>query len=281
MALCIVFSLIFLSAMTYTFADPWQPAPGRLMTRWSKDVSPEQVHPEYPRPQMVRDQWLNLNGLWEYAIRPVDEKQQPPETYDGQILVPFPAESSLSGVMKKVGPDNALWYRREFTVPEEWTDEQIMLNFGAVDWQATVLVNGKPVGNHSGGYDPFRLDITAALVPGKQELVVVVWDPTDAGEQPRGKQVRDPKEIWYSPVTGIWQTVWLEPVNSSLHIESLKIVPDLEKGYATLTVNVAGQSAGSGVAVQVTSKSLGDEQQSIQLPRVSKPTGQPFKLFVG
>ena len=205
----------------------WKPADGPLMTKWARDVSPDNVHAEYPRPQMVRERWLNLNGLWDYAIRPKDDGQ--PKEFDGRILVPFPVESALSGVMKPVGPDNRLWYRRTLDIPKEWGEgNRILLNFGAVDWDTTVWVNGMKVGNHQGGYDPFTFDITHALRPaGPQEIVVSVWDPTDAGTQPRGKQVRRPHGIWYTAVTGIWQTVWLEPVNRRA-IEGLKLTPDLD-----------------------------------------------------
>src|SRR5688572_6054547 len=133
---------------------PWKPAAGPLMTRWAKDVSPEKVHPEYPRPQMVREKWTNLNGLWDYAIRPAAEAR-PPEKYDGQILVPFPIESALSGVMKRVGPDQKLWYRCTFPAQELKDGSRLLLHFGAVDWQCDVFVNGKSVGTHTGGYDPF------------------------------------------------------------------------------------------------------------------------------
>ncbi|MHC4574569.1 MAG: glycoside hydrolase family 2 protein [Planctomycetota bacterium] len=212
----------------------WQPAKGPLMTKWASDVSPRKVHLEYPRPQMVRKHWQNLNGLWEYAIRPKDEPK--PQTFDGQILVPFPVESALSGVMKQVGEDNRLWYRRTFKVPDKWRKKRVLLNFGAVDWDTTVWVNHKQVGTHRGGYDPFSFDITDALKKdaGEQEIVLSVWDPTDAGYQPRGKQVRNPHKIWYTPTTGIWQTVWLEPV-SRAHIEALTIVPDIDKQQVRIT----------------------------------------------
>src|SRR5262249_21352070 len=131
----------------------WQPAKGPLMTRWAKDVTADKVHPEYPRPQMVRKEWLNLNGLWEYAIRPKGEGR--PETFDGQILVPFPVEAALSGVMKTVGPDQRLWYRRTFTVPKASSGKRVVLHFGAVDWETTVWVNRKELGVHRGGYDGF------------------------------------------------------------------------------------------------------------------------------
>ncbi|TKJ33821.1 MAG: hypothetical protein CEE38_19555 [Planctomycetes bacterium B3_Pla] len=210
---------------TFVLAD-WQPAEGPLMTRWGKQVSPDNVHREYPRPQMVRKDWLNLNGLWEYAIKPKAQGQ--PEEFDGQILVPFPVESALSGVMKPVGEQNRLWYRRTFEIPQKWASKRTLLHFGAVDWDTTVWVNGKQVGTHRGGYDPFTFDVTDALKDaGSNEIVLSVWDPTNAGYQPRGKQVSKPRGIWYTAVTGIWQTVWLEPVPRT-YIGSVRITPDLD-----------------------------------------------------
>ena len=225
------------------------------MTRWAKQVSPNNVHPEYPRPQMVRKNWLNLNGLWEYAIRPKDEGQ--PKQFDGQILVPFPAESALSGVMKPVGEKRRLWYQRTFEIPNEWAGKRILLHFGAVDWETRVWVNGKQVGIHHGwgepsilpfsqagvhrgGYDPFTFDITDELYDsGTQQIVLSVWDPTDAGSQPRGKQVRNPRGIWYTAVTGIWQTVWLEPVPES-YIRSFRIEPDVDGNCVRVWVFIVG-----------------------------------------
>ncbi|MCX5644292.1 MAG: DUF4965 domain-containing protein [Phycisphaerae bacterium] len=220
----------------------WKPAEGPLMTQWAKDVSPEKVHPEYPRPQMVRRNWLNLNGLWDYAIRPKDVAK--PESFDGQILVPFPAESALSGVMKPVGPDNRLWYRRTFTVPEKWNSaadkKRILLHFGAVDWDCAVWVNGKEVGNHKGGYDPFTLDVTDVLKRGgDQEIILSVWDPTNTGTQPHGKQVLKPGGIMYTAVTGIWQTVWIEATPRA-YIESLDMVPDIDAQVLRVKVHVQG-----------------------------------------
>lgn len=217
----------------------WKPAEGPLMTQWAKDVSPGKAHREYPRPQMVRKSWQNLNGLWEYAIVPKDAQQ--PEEFDGQILVPFPVESALSGVMKKVGEDNRLWYRRTFKVSGRWRKGQrVMLHFGAVDWDTTVWVNGKELGNHKGGYDPFTFDITDALKKsGTQEIVLSVWDPTDTGNQPRGKQVKKPGGIMYTAVTGIWQTVWLEPVPET-YIKAIKIVPDIDNSSVQVEVDTVG-----------------------------------------
>ncbi len=245
----ILFAALLVACFCLSAGAEWKPADGPLMTKWARDVSPDNVHAEYPRPQMVRERWLNLNGLWDYAIRPKDDGQ--PKEFDGRILVPFPVESALSGVMKPVGPDNRLWYRRNFDVPVAWGEGiRILLNFGAVDWDTTVWVNGMKVGNHRGGYNPFTFDITHALRPaGPQEIVVSVWDPTDAGTQPRGKQVRRPHGIWYTAVTGIWQTVWLEPV-SRRTIEGLKLTPDLDN--STLIVEIGTKLTRSdNVTVQV------------------------------
>jgi hypothetical protein len=200
-----------------------------LTTPWSANVNKAAPLPEYPRPQLERDAWSNLNGLWDYAVRP-RETSTAPATYDGKILVPYPIESALSGVMKQVGDANRLWYHRMFQVSAAWKNKRILLHFGAVDWEANVWINGAEVGKHSGGYDGFSFDITGALKPSdEQEIVVSVWDPSDAGPQPRGKQVGKPRSIWYTPTTGIWQTVWLEPVPTT-RIESLKITPNIDKG---------------------------------------------------
>lgn len=183
-----------------------------IETRWAKDVSPDLPHPEYPRPQMVRERWVNLNGKWEFAI--TDRDAERPTKWQGTIVVPFPVESALSGVMKTVGPEKALWYRRTYELPRAW-NSKTLLHFGASDWETTVWVNGRPLEPHRGGYDAFSYDVTSLQRPGSpatQELVVRVTDPSDAGTQPRGKQVRDPKGIWYTPTTGLWQTVWLEGV---------------------------------------------------------------------
>lgn len=204
----------------------WQPAEGALKTRWAKDVSPDKAWPEYPRPQMVRKDWLNLNGLWDLAIAAKDAPK--PSEFQTRILVPFPVESALSGVKKPVTENDRLWYRRSFEIPRQWRGKRVLLHFGAVDFEAKVYVNGKEIGQHSGGYDAFSFDISDALYPfGPNELVVTVWDPTDAGTQPRGKQVRKPGGIWYTPTSGIWQTVWLEPV-SAAYITGLKITPDVD-----------------------------------------------------
>ena len=218
-------------------AQAWKPADNPLFTRWAKQVSPDNVWPEYPRPTMVRPDWTNLNGLWEYAIVPRESGK--PEAWDGRILVPFAVESALSGVRRPVSPDQRLWYRRTFERPALHEGERLLLHFGAVDWEATVWLNGRRLGQHTGGYDPFTFDATSALKPGENELVVAVWDPTDAGSQPRGKQVLEPKGIWYTAVTGIWQTVWLEEV-PAVHIQGLKIVPDVDHAAVLVTAQAEG-----------------------------------------
>ncbi|MBC7855213.1 MAG: glycoside hydrolase family 2 [Pirellulaceae bacterium] len=216
-------------------AADWKPVPGPLATRWAKDVSPEKVHGEYPRPQMVRKDWTNLNGLWEYAI--VSSEAGQPKEFTGKILVPFPVESSLSGVMKRVGPKEKLWYRRTLDVRKPKDAGRVLLHFGAVDWEAMVWVNGNEVAQHRGGYDPFSCDITDALAADKpSELLVSASDPTDASYQPRGKQIAKPHGIWYTPTTGIWQTVWLEVVPEN-YISALRITPDLDKSNVIFSVD--------------------------------------------
>jgi hypothetical protein len=238
------------------FAADWKPAKGPLMTKWAKDVTPDKVHPEYPRPQMVRKDWQNLNGLWDYAVTAKDADA--PKKYQGRILVPFPIESALSGVMKRVDEKSHLWYHRTFSIPKGWAGKRVLLHFGAVDWEATVWVNGKKLGEHRGGYDAFSFDITDALKKdGEQELIVGVYDPSDGGTQPRGKQVRKPEGIWYTPTTGIWQTVWLEPVPTT-YIEWIKVVPDLDREEIRVTVQVVGAGAEDRVRIVLpTSKDKG------------------------
>lgn len=235
-------------AAVMTVQAQWKPVGDRIKTDWAEKIDPTNVLPEYPRPIMERENWKNLNGLWEYAIRPKGERQ--PEKMDGQILVPFAVESSLSGVGKRLGEKNELWYKREFSVPASWKNQQILLHFGAVDWCADVWVNGVKLGQHKGGFTPFSFDITPALAKGNNEVVVKVWDPTDAGFQPRGKQVNNPNGIWYTPVSGIWQTVWLEPV-ASCHINRVKTTPDIDRKKLTVEVEMADANGNALVDVQL------------------------------
>ncbi len=227
----------------------WKAAQGPLQTRWTAGVTPGNAHREYPRPQMAREEWLNLNGLWDYAIRPKDQGR--PSPFDGPILVPFPIESALSGVMKRVDAGQRLWCRQSFRLPAKWEGRRIMLHFGAVDWEARVWVNGRCVGEHRGGYDPFSFDITARLKAGDmQEVLVCARDPADSGYQPRGKQVASPQGIWYTPTTGIWQTVWIEPVPAT-HVASLRIVPDVDRTRVVVTVVTDGPDRALPVEVTV------------------------------
>jgi hypothetical protein len=225
-----------------------QSTPSHIRTRWAADVTPDHVLPEYPRPQLVRSAWTNLNGSWDYAI--TDRNAATPTTWNGKILVPFPVQSQLSGVERAVTDSQRLWYHRTFRAPHMPNHGHMLLHFGAVDWECTVYVNGVKVGGHRGGYDPFTIDITGAVHgSGDQQLVVSVWDPTDKGSQPRGKQVLTPKSIWYSAVTGIWQTVWLEPVRG-IFVSDVVAVPDIDAG--TITVHVAMAGAPTGVPFRAT-----------------------------
>lgn len=219
------------------FAQEWRPVPGHIMTRWAAKVDPQAPLPEYPRPQMVRPDWINLNGLWDYSIQPLDGSA--PEQYDGKILVPFPIESALSGLRKPLTKTQRLWYHRFFKAPSLAGGKHLLLHFGAVDWETKAIVNGKPVGEHRGGYDPFTFDVTDATIPGEtNELIVCVFDPTGS-YQPKGKQnfnkFAKPGGIAYTPCSGIWQTVWLEPV-AAHYIQSVKITPDVKAGFLHLEV---------------------------------------------
>jgi beta-galactosidase/beta-glucuronidase len=235
-------------------AQEWKPAGERIMTRWAAEVSPDNVLPEYPRPQLTRERWQNLNGMWSFVIRPVDAEL--PEAFPGSILVPFPVESALSGVGRSVGEKKMLWYRRLFDVPDSWSGNRILLNFGAVDWETTVYINGKEAGSHRGGYTAFSIDITNYVgADGPNELVVSVWDPSDRGVQPRGKQVRDPSGIWYTAVTGIWQTVWLEPVNYT-YIRSLKSTPDIDERSVDVRIDAPDLLPSDELVVTVSSNGL-------------------------
>lgn len=239
-------SLVALLFAGVVSAADWKPAPAPLMTKWGKQISPDKTPwNEYPRPQLVRKDWKNLNGLWDYAI--TDKGNTPGSQWDGKILVPFCIESALSGVGKHPTEKQELWYRRDIDA-SAWKGQRVILHFGAVDWATTVFVNGKVVGGHEGGFDPFSFDITDALKDGKGELLLKVWDPTDTGSQPLGKQIRNPHGIWYTPVSGIWQTVWMEPVGET-HIVSVNFTPDIDKGEVEVLVNVSGASTGVGIGI--------------------------------
>ncbi|WP_346239201.1 glycoside hydrolase family 2 protein [Niabella insulamsoli] len=232
-------------ALSTATAQSWTPVEGKIMTPWAANIDPARPLPEYPRPQLKRAAWQNLNGLWEYAITP-SSQQQLPTNFDGKILVPYAIESALSGVGKRVGKDQLLWYKTTASIARPKSD-RVLLHFGAVDWQCDVFVNGQKAGRHEGGFDPFSFDITSLLKKGKkQEIALRVWDPTDDGPQPRGKQVKNPEGIWYTPVTGIWQTVWTEVVPST-YIVQTKHTPDVDGGRVKLQATLQGAQAGDVV----------------------------------
>lgn len=267
--------LVLASAMALfasaSFAQ-WKPAGDKIKTDWATQIDPQNVLPEYPRPIMERSDWKNLNGLWEYAV--IDKGAVLPSKFEGEILVPFAIESSLSGVQRRINEKQELVYQRTFDVPKAWRGKQVLLHFGAVDWKADVWVNDVKVGSHTGGFVPFSFDITPALAAnGNNRLTVKVWDPTDRSYQPRGKQVSNPEGIWYTPVSGIWQTVWLEPV-AQKHISNLRITPDIDQRILTVDAQVNGCAKADMVEVQVfdgsqlvaTGKSINAQPVEVAMP---------------
>ena len=235
-------------------AQGWSPVGNNIKTEWVKDVDPSCPRPEYPRPQMFRGDWMNLNGLWNYGITSADAGSFKSE---GQILVPFAVESSLSGVGRLVGKDNALWYERTFTMPKGWKGKDVLLQFGAVDWKTEVWVNGLYVGSHTGGFDPFHFNVTPYLSKSsEQTLTIKVWDGTDSSWLPRGKQVEKAAYIWYTPVTGIWQTVWLEAVPQT-HIDSYYVVSDISNGELEVQVKATAMKIGDEFRVEVLEGGVG------------------------
>lgn len=279
LSMCITGAVIASIPATYAGnvaekAGAWSPAGDRIMTQWGETLDPDNVLAEYPRPIMEREQWMNLNGLWEYSIVECGTALSGHMEADGQILVPFAIESALSGVGKTLGENHELIYRRTFTVPAAWKGKRTLLHFGAVDWKADVWVNGIKVGSHTGGYTPFSFDVTEALyAKGENTLTVKVWDPTDKGYQPRGKQVSRPEGIWYTPVSGIWQTVWMEPV-SATYFSDLRITPDIDAGTLTIAPEITGATTADMVEVKVfdgqtlvaAGKSINGEPVQISMP---------------
>lgn len=272
-----------LGLMSTAYAQQeWKIAGNKITSPWSEKVNPSEVLPEYPRPQLVRGNWKNLNGLWQYAVR--EKSAATPTTWDGKILVPFAIESGLSGVGRTVGKDSLLWYRTSITLPATMKGKKVLLHFGAVDWRTTVYVNGKEAGSHEGGFDPFSFDITPFLKKGAQEITISVWDPTDEGPQPRGKQVKKPNGIWYTPVTGIWQTVWVEGV-ADAYIAGTTQTPDIDRGELTVSADIPGRQPGDVVKVTAydgaTAVASGDlDTQPLQLKIASPKLWSPESPFL-
>lgn len=271
-----------LTSTAYAQQQEWKIAGGKITSPWSEKVNPTAALPEYPRPQLVRGNWKNLNGLWQYAVR--EKNAATPASWDGKILVPFAIESGLSGVGRTVGKDSLLWYRTSITLPATMKGKKVLLHFGAVDWRTTVYVNGKEAGSHEGGFDPFSFDITPFLKKGAQEITISVWDPTDDGPQPRGKQVKQPNGIWYTPVTGIWQTVWVEGV-ADTYIAGTTQTPDIDRAELTVTADIPGRQPGDVVKVtaldggtEVASGNL--EAQPLQLKIASPKLWSPESPFL-
>ena len=242
-----------------------------MMTTWGEALDPENVLPEYPRPQLVRDSYLNLNGSWEYAFTPAGEP--PPDTWDGRILVPFSPEAPLSGVGRRLEPHETLWYRRTLRLPEGFLRDRVLLHFGAVDQDARVWVDGALVGEHRGGYLPFTVEVTDAIAGGgpasaeEHEVVVGVRDVTDTSWRSRGKQTLKPGEIWYTAQSGIWQTVWLESVPTA-YVHRLDLIPHLDRAEVEVLVHSDGPHAAE-VAVSA---------QGVEVARATVTAGEPARL---
>ncbi len=270
-------ALVFLQISIH--AQEWKMVEGKIATPWAAQVDPAAPLPEYPRPQLVRPQWTSLNGLWQYAILPLAQ-QEIPSAMQGHILVPFAVESALSGVGKTVGKDSVLWYTRTIQASQT-RNKRLLLHFGAVDWDCTVYVNGRQVGAHKGGYDPFSIDITDALKKGsRQDIAVRVWDPSDDGPQPRGKQVKSPHGIWYTPVTGIWQTVWLETVPQTF-IASTRQTPDIDAGVLYITTELENAQPGDEIVVTAWdgNTKVAEQRSATAVPNSKAPTYQRSNIF--
>jgi len=229
-------------------AQSWKMGKAPLMTPYAATIDTANVLGEYPRPQMVREKWMNLNGIWQFQPGLSVTEAQPKGKLASKILVPFPVESAISGVMKHY---DKMWYRRTFTVPTNWAGQRLLIHFGAVDYECEVFVNKLSVGVHKGGYDPFSFDISSKIKgQGQQEITVRVSDPTDDGGQPRGKQTLHPGGIMYTPTSGIWQSVWLEPLPQTA-ISDIKLVPDVDNSTLSLKAFTSGNAAGLTVDVEV------------------------------
>ena len=227
------FFLFFLLYISLLQAQSWKPIEGKIMSKWSKTITPENVWQEYPRPQFERTQWKNLNGLWDFTVSKVNQIQ--PKQYKGKILVPFSFESPLSGLGKSINPKDKMWYRKSFKLPNKWSGDDVIIHFEAVDYHSTMWVNDILVGTHKGGFDRFSFNITPYLNPeGLQKIVLSVEDASNFSSQPRGKQQINASGIYYTPVSGIWQTVWLEAVSSEAYLKQVRITSDIDNSKVNL-----------------------------------------------
>ncbi|MCV9389302.1 sugar-binding domain-containing protein [Reichenbachiella ulvae] len=264
--------LLILCLISVTgFGQKWQMADAPLVTSWAEDVDSKNPLPEYPRPIMEREAWQNLNGLWEFQEANETDRIPYDQNLSETILVPYPWESALSGIRRQLESQRA-WYRRTFSVPEKWKGQRVLMHFGAVDWEATVYINGRFVGTHQGGFDAFYFDITAALEDGEQEVIVQVFDPGTDEAVTVGKQNNqrfdDPQRYAYSPASGIWQTVWLEAV-PQIYIEDIHTTPDVESEMIEVTVNASSQiddGAMAKITVLDGDKEIGSSLGKLNLP---------------
>ena len=243
-----IINLMLLLIISNAQSQNWKTAEGKLMSKWAKTVNPENVWKEYPRPQFERTQWKNLNGLWDYAILRTNEIQ--PKEFQGKILVPFSFESPLSGVGKNISPKDKMWYKKTFDLPKNWSGKKIIIHFEAVDYDSSVWVNDILLGSHKGGFDRFSFDITPYIKPnGRQKIVLSVKDGTNFSSQPRGKQQIKPSGIYYTPVSGIWQTVWLEAVSNESHLQEVKTTSNIDEKTVTV-IPITNQTLVSGYSIR-------------------------------
>lgn len=270
--LSVLFTLFFVFQQVTGIAQTgrWKPVTGTLTTPWADKVNPESPLPEYPRPSMTRTDWMSMNGLWDINL--LDQATGKP-VKQGKILVPYPVESALSGCGWRVEPTQVMVYTRKFTIPSRWQGQQVLMHFGASDWHTKLFVNGEKVGEHKGGYDAFFFDISAYAKPGQNvNISVHVTDPTDAGPQAVGKQHLKPGGIWYTPTSGIWQTVWLEPVPKTF-IKSYKAEPQIEKNRVIVRVQTEGDMSGQKVVARIL-------KDGVVLTEATGKVGAPLMLFV-